>query len=143
MSIPHEVGWHGEAAAGSRGDEPQRAGAARPANCLEDAPSIVDRQRVALIDTRIPTHRLPLRYNYPNQPEFDLARSGELESIRFLHFLRTQIVRREADFATMETIEKMAARTDLAGSHELFRRRLELLPSVADAGLYSNKQDVR
>jgi hypothetical protein len=111
---------------------------------IEDVPSIVDRQRVALIDTRIPTHLLPLRYNYPNQPEFDLARSGELESIRFLHFLRSQIVQREADFATMETIEKMAARTDLAGSNELFRRRFaELLPSVADAGLYSNKQDVR
>ena len=80
----------------------------------------------------------------PNQPEFDLARSGELESIRFLHFLRSQIVQRKADFATMETIENMAARTDLAGSNGLFRRRLaELLLSVADAGVYSNKQDVR
>jgi hypothetical protein len=111
---------------------------------IDDAPSIVDRQRVALIDTRIPTHLLPLRYNYPNQPEFDLARSGELESIRFLHFLRSKIVQREADFATMETIEKMAGRTDLAGFNELFRRRFaELLPSVADAGVNSDKQDVR
>jgi hypothetical protein len=54
---------------------------------IEDVPSIVDRQRVALIDTRIPTHLLPLRYNHSNQPEFDLARSGEWESIRFLHVL--------------------------------------------------------
>jgi hypothetical protein len=143
VSIPHEAGWQGEGAAGSCGDEPQRAGAARPADCHRGC-SIHHGLAACGSDTRIPTHLLPLRYNYPNQPEFDLARSGELESIRFLHCLRSQIVQREADFATMETIEKMAARTDLSGSNELFRRRFaELLPSVAEAGLYSNKQDVR
>jgi len=98
---------------------------------------------LALFDTGIPVHVLPLRYNYPNQPEFDAARPGELEAIRFLHFLRTKIVQREADFATLETIEKMTARADLAGSNELFRRRVaELLPSLAAARTYSNKQNM-
>lgn len=47
MSTPHEAGWQGEGAAGSCGDEPQRAGAARPANChrgrfAELLPSVAD-----------------------------------------------------------------------------------------------------
>jgi hypothetical protein len=98
---------------------------------------------LALLETGIPAHVLPLRYNYPNQPEFDLMHSGELESVRFLHFLRTQIVQREADFASLETMEQMATRTDLGGSNELLRRRVaELLPLTAAGRACSHEEDV-
>jgi hypothetical protein len=86
---------------------------------------------LSLAQTGAPFHVLPLRYNFPNDPEFDKARPDELNEIRFLHFLRTNIVRRELDFETMDTIRAMTARKDLTGSNELLRRRTaELLPSM-------------
>lgn len=86
---------------------------------------------LALLETRTPFHVLPLRYNFPNQPEFDRGNPDELRNVRFLHFLRTNIVRREADFQTLAAVEDLTARRDLEGSNEMLRARVAaLLPAV-------------
>ena len=85
---------------------------------------------LALVKEGLPFETLPLRYNFPNQPAFDQAYPGELENVSLLHFLRTQIVDREREFQTMETLTNLVARTDLVGSNEVLRRRVaELLPT--------------
>ena len=91
---------------------------------------------LALAVTGVPVHSIPLRYNFPNQKEFDELRPAELENVRFLHFLRTNIIRRESDFQSTNTIAKLIERKDLTGSNEALRLRLmELLPRmIADRG---------
>ena len=87
---------------------------------------------LALQATGIAPHVAPLRYNFPNQQQFDELHPTELENVRFLHFLRTDVIHRETDFETSAAAEKLAGRTDLKGSNEAFRRRLAaLLPLIA------------
>jgi hypothetical protein len=86
---------------------------------------------LALYSADIPFHVSPVRYNFPNQQAFDQRYPEELAHIRFLHFLRTDIVKREADFETLEATRALVARTDLTGSNELFRARVaQLLPAM-------------
>lgn len=74
---------------------------------------------------------VPLRYNFPNQPEFDAAHPEELASVRFLHFLRTQVVDRERDFESLGSIRRLMARSDLTGSNEVLRARLQQVAPAA------------
>ena len=53
---------------------------------------------------------LPLRYNFPNQAEFDAANPVELKYVRFLHFLRVAIVNRERDFIDQAAMRNLAGR---------------------------------
>lgn len=73
------------------------------------------------------THVLSQRWNFPNQPAFDQAFPDELADVRFLHFLRTDIVDRAKIFESQESIAAFVARTDLTGSNELLRKRIEEL----------------
>ena len=82
---------------------------------------------IAASKADVPLHILPMRYNFPNQHEFDLAYPDELAAAKFLHFLRTDVVNREADFVDEGAIHALAERTDLTGSNEVLRRRLEAL----------------
>ena len=79
----------------------------------------------------VPARGLPLRYNFPNRAAFDAAHPAELAEARFIHAMDTSIIGRDRDFASREAIEALAARTNLAGSNEVLRRRVaELLPRV-------------
>jgi len=79
----------------------------------------------------IPIRILPLRYNFPNQPEFDRLHPEQLLDVRLLHFLRTGIIDREKDFATITALRQFAIRHDLRGSNEVLRQRIgHLLQSV-------------
>lgn len=79
------------------------------------------------MDVRV--RALPLRYNFPNQPEFDVRHPMELRDVRFIHYLRTPIVDRDRDFADVRAMRRLVARTDLIGSNERLRQRVaELLP---------------
>ncbi len=82
---------------------------------------------LAIDALRIPVDVLPLRYNYPNQVEFDTLHPSELGDIRLLHFLRTQVVSRERDFETESATQMLASRKDLRGSNEILRRRVAAL----------------
>ncbi len=76
---------------------------------------------------------LPVRYNFPNQVEFDRLYPEELENVTFLHFLRTGVIDRGCDFADLTAMRRLADRRDLSGSNEAFRRRLAaLLPLMQD-----------
>ncbi len=79
---------------------------------------------LAVHDAGIPTHTLPLRYNFPNRPAFDRANPEELGDVRFLHAMQTDIVDRDRDFASEEAMAALVARGDLVGSNEALRRRV-------------------
>ena len=70
---------------------------------------------LALYQTGIKPRLLSLRYNYPNQRGFDIAFPEELSEIRFLHFLRTDVVNRENDFVSWAKMRKLSNRKDLNG----------------------------
>lgn len=70
---------------------------------------------------------LPLRYNFPNQKEFDERFPSELRDVRFLHYLRTDIIDRDRDLMSKDVMERLIARVDLIGSNEIFRKRVEQL----------------
>jgi lipopolysaccharide biosynthesis glycosyltransferase len=76
----------------------------------------------------ISTNVVPLRYNFPNQPEFDSNHAAELEDVRLLHFLRTPIIDRERDFFDYQSVVDLIARKDLSGSNEILRNRLGQIP---------------
>lgn len=80
-----------------------------------------------LLRTALPYSCLPLRYNFPNQHEFDVKYAGELEEVKFVHFLRTDIIDRNRDFESVEAMERLVNRTDLTGSNEVLRKRVDAL----------------
>ena len=86
---------------------------------------------LAVYQTGIKPRLLSLRYNYPNQHGFDVAFPDEVNEIRFLHFLRTDVVKREDDFVSWAKMRKLSNRRDLIGSNEAFRNRLaQLMPQM-------------
>jgi len=81
----------------------------------------------------LPTRALPLRYNFPNDPQFDQKYPEELMNLRILHYLRCEIVHRKRDFANLEACARLSTRTDLRGSNEVLRQIVaELLPVVTN-----------
>ena len=79
---------------------------------------------LALYRLSAPIHILPLFYNWPNDPLFDRARPEALKAVRFIHFLRTEQVQRDAHFQSRESIAEFISRQDLSGSNELLRARV-------------------
>lgn len=67
------------------------------------------------------------RYNFPNDPLFNSAYPQDLRDIRILHYLRTDIVNRERDFASPEALRVLIEREDLTGSNEVLRRTVQKL----------------
>jgi hypothetical protein len=73
---------------------------------------------------------LELRYNFPNDPLFDMAYPEDLHDVRILHYLRTEVVNRNDDFSSIEALKKLVARPDLTGSNEILRTTLKRLLAV-------------
>ena len=76
---------------------------------------------LAVAKSGVPARTLPLRFNFPNQRAFDLAHPAELADVRFLHYLRTEIVHRDRDFEGPAAMRRLIGRTDLSGSNEVLR----------------------
>ena len=77
----------------------------------------------------IPCRSLPLRWNFPNRPFFDVAKPEELADVRFLHAMQTDIVDRDRDFQDVAAMQALALRRDLTGSNEALRSAVaRLLP---------------
>jgi hypothetical protein len=89
---------------------------------------------LAIYKGNLPRRTLPLRYNFPNDPAFDLAYPQELADIAVLHYLRKDVVHRDEDFADPASVARLMARTDLSGSNEVLRRRISELCSMVWAG---------
>lgn len=84
---------------------------------------------LAFAEERIPTRHLPLRYNFPNRPSFELANPAEEMDIRFLHFMQPDVVDRDCEFASPEALAKFVTRHDLKGTNDMLRLRVaKLLP---------------
>lgn len=80
------------------------------------------------------------RYNFPNQRGFDEAYPDDLADIRFLHYLRTDTIDRDRDFASLDAMLRLVDRTDLDGSNEVLRQRVEeLLPLIQPEPLTSGE----
>jgi hypothetical protein len=79
---------------------------------------------LAISKMELPLEVQPLRFNFPNQEEFDVAHPEELDKVCLLHFLRTHIIDREKHFQSLDDIRRLVSRTDLAGSNEILRRRV-------------------
>lgn len=75
----------------------------------------------------LPAFNVGPSFNFPNQPDFDAAYPGDLARVRFIHYLRTDVVDRDRDFADDAAIARFLARRDLAGSNEALRRRVAVL----------------
>lgn len=88
---------------------------------------------LAIYKAGLPRRVLPMRYNFPNDLGFDRMYPDELPHISILHYLREDFVHRDHDFKDLKSVARLIARTDLAGSNELFRRRLaELHDAVVE-----------
>lgn len=82
---------------------------------------------------RLPTRALTMRYNFPNDPRFDLKYSEELADVRILHYLRCEIIHREEDFTSLDKVAALTRRSDLTGSNEILRQCIaELFHVVAE-----------
>lgn len=75
----------------------------------------------------ISTAALPLRFNFPNRPMFDDAHWAELDDVRFLHAMQTDVVHRDRDFEDDAAMAALVARRDLTGSNEVLRHGVEEL----------------
>jgi hypothetical protein len=86
----------------------------------------------------VPVKSLSLRYNFPNQGAFDQAHPEELADCRFLHYLRTDTVDRDKDFADLGAIGRFICRPGLMGSNLLLQKRVaELYEKVWPAPTYT------
>jgi hypothetical protein len=93
---------------------------------------------LAAAEAGVPLNIVPLRYNFPNQAEFDRLHPEELADCRFLHYLRTDTVDREWDFESRAAMARLVARPGLTGSNLLLQRRVgELLGRVWPADGYT------
>ena len=79
----------------------------------------------------LPVFSLPPRYNFPNRPAFERAMPEEMKECTFLHFMQTDVVDRDHDFASSEALDVFCAREDLQGTNEMLRRRVAHLRQAA------------
>lgn len=68
------------------------------------------------------TVALPMRYNFPNDPQADDLYPEEMKKIVFLHYLRLKHFRRDEIFAEPEPFENFVTSTNLTGSNGIFSR---------------------
>ena len=93
---------------------------------------------LAAAKAQVPCCVLPLRFNFPNQAAFDDAHPGELADCRFLHYLRTDTVDRDRDFADLASMQRFVSRPGLIGSNRLLQQRVgQLLNKVWPAAEYT------
>jgi hypothetical protein len=86
---------------------------------------------LAIYELDLPRVALDVRYNFPNHPGFDRAYPGELQNVRIIHYLRDEIVNRRRIWETPEATAALLRRTDLQGSNEVLRKRIEDLVAGA------------
>jgi len=77
------------------------------------------------------TQVLPMRYNFPNDSVADEMHSGELEQLKFIHYLRTKVFDRHRIFTSATEFDSFM-RLELTGSNLVFRERVRQITG----GLY-------
>jgi len=106
----------------------------RSVPAAENAGAGVWKAQVALTMAlyRLGMRRLALepRYNFPNLPLFETGYPEDLRDVRILHYLNTEIVDRERDFASPDALSALIARKDLTGSNEVLRATVAKLAAA-------------
>jgi len=75
---------------------------------------------LAIAELGLPARALPMRYNFPNDPQADALYPYELGRIVVLHYLRTSQFDRQHVFAEKDAFERFLG-LDLAGSNREFQ----------------------
>lgn len=96
---------------------------------------------LAVAKSKVPKGILALRYNFPNQNEFDHYHPDELANVRVLHYLREDTIHRERDFADVNALRRLVARTDLVGSNEVLRQTVAELMYIFEPPTLARAQD--
>lgn len=79
---------------------------------------------IAAARAGVPVHSLPVRYNFPNQREFEERYPDDLRDVRVLHYLREDRISRTKDFESLASLRRLVDRSDLTGSHEVLRQTI-------------------
>lgn len=74
-------------------------------------------------DLELPTLSLPMRYNFPNDSRADAMYPEEMNHIKFLHYLRTNVFDRHKIFSDKEYYHAFL-KEEMEGSNEMFRRHV-------------------
>lgn len=82
---------------------------------------------MAIYDLDLPRVALDTRYNFPNDRNFEELYPGDLRDVRIIHYLRQNVVDRQAIWETPQALEQFLRRTDLDGSNEILRRKVKTL----------------
>ena len=75
---------------------------------------------LAIYDQAIPHVAIPMRYNFPNDPEADSRYRSELDYIGFLHYLRIAAFDRQKIFTSKEAFDAFLD-LHLTGSNRVFQ----------------------
>jgi hypothetical protein len=87
---------------------------------------------LAMYKAGVAFESLPMRYNFPNDKFFEKEYPDELKQVKIIHYLRREIIDREADFDSPDSVRRLVARNDLVGTNERFRQLIaELEPRVS------------
>ena len=96
----------------------------------------------AIAKANVPYIALPVKYNFPNQPEFEDKYPEDLRDVRALHYMRENLVSRTTDFESLSALRSLCQRTDLSGSHELLRRVISSNLRDLEPAPLSNARDI-
>lgn len=100
---------------------------------------------IGVAEARIPVNlmdrynRPNLELNFPNQRVFDEAWPDKLADVRFIHYLRTDVVHRDDDFADVAALRRLVARADLTGSNEVLRQHIAGLMGCLESPHWSGE----
>lgn len=97
---------------------------------------------ISIAASGVPYRPLPLRYNFPNQTEFDARHPEELADVRVLHYLRENLINRTSDFESVSALRKLTQRRDLIASHEVLRQAIMRNMSILEPVGLGNVEDV-
>ena len=96
---------------------------------------------IAIAKAGVPYISLPLRYNFPNQREFEELYPEELRQIRALHYLREDQISRKSDFASTAALRRFLGR-DLTGeTNEILRRAISANMGILEPAPLDRAED--
>lgn len=68
---------------------------------------------MAILRSGVRWHQLPLRFNFPNNPQFLPIHQAELDDARIIHYLKDEELNRAEDFASVQSVGALLAREGL------------------------------
>jgi hypothetical protein len=76
---------------------------------------------VAAAKADVPCGSLSVRFNFPNQREFEQKYPEDAADIRAVHYMRQDRINRVTDFESLAALRRLVNRDDLTGSHKVLQ----------------------